>query len=133
MTLLRDTPRTRRWATWLAGLWSAAILVACLWPGEDIPDVDVPLADKWVHFVLFGVLSFLQALAAPARWWAALLLGAAFGAAVEGLQALTHPWLHRYGDVSDWVADLLGTVLGLLLFAGLRRILRPAPGTTPQF
>lgn len=126
MPFLRDTPQLRLAARWATRVWAAAILIACLWPGENIPEVDVPLADKWVHFVLFGTLAFLQALAAaPFRWGHVLLTGVVFGIGVEGLQAISHPWLHRYGDVSDAVADALGTVIGLLAFLALQRLRTP--------
>jgi glycopeptide antibiotics resistance protein len=94
-------------------------------PGEKIPKVDAPLADKWVHFALFGFLSVLQLLGArthsPRILRNVLLFGLAYGIAIEGLQGITHQWLHRYFDTTDMIADGLGTVLGIGLFLLLFR------------
>ena len=40
-------------------VWTLLIFIACFVPGKEIPDLRVPFADKWVHFILFGGFSFL--------------------------------------------------------------------------
>lgn len=114
----------------LAVIWTALIFVACLLPGRDIPDVSVPLIDKWVHFFIFGGFSFL--------WLCTLkqdelrngliifLLSVTLGYAVEWLQGsgITEG---RSFDLYDLLADSIGGLLGLLLFYALRRHSRPAP------
>ena len=52
------SPHRKRFL-WMAILWTIAIFVACLWPGNELPKSDVPFMDKWTHFVLFGVFAFL--------------------------------------------------------------------------
>ena len=47
--------RARLWAI----LWTLLIFVLCLYPGTELPKVDVPLADKWAHFIFFAIFSFL--------------------------------------------------------------------------
>jgi hypothetical protein len=56
-----------------------------------------------------------------------LLLGiclSAFGAAIEIVQAI--PWIHRYAELNDWVADSLSVAAVLLTAALVRRMRQPA-------
>ncbi len=88
-------------------------------PGEEIPEVNVPLADKWVHFVLFGVQTLLLLWAQPAgrkQIATGAFSVALFGVTVEVLQWITHPLLHRQFDVGDIAANVIGVVLGALIF-----------------
>ncbi len=108
----------------MAAVWTLAILAACLIPGREIPNVNVPLADKWVHFILFAVFSFLWLFlyrhASLKQGLYICLLSSAFGYVVELLQGsgLTRG---RSYDPFDWFADSIGGVLGMLLFFCLRR------------
>ncbi len=101
------------------------ILVACLIPGNEIPDVKVPLADKWVHFVIFGGFAFLwmcvyrKPNARKGVFMA--LLTAAFGYAVEWLQGSGITRGRSY-DLYDMLADSIGGIIGLAAFFLLRRI-----------
>ena len=106
-------------------LWTLLIFVGCFLPAKDIPDVNVPLADKWVHFILFGGFCFFWLLAFPdyrfrslAGWF---LAGVATGIAVELLQgALT--FLGRSADPYDVLADSIGAILGVILFFVVAKI-----------
>jgi VanZ family protein len=78
------------------------------------------LWDKAAHCLSFVVLALLGALAYPRRPWWLLAAGlAAFGALIEGVQAL--PAIHRDADMWDWVADVLGigAALGAARLLGL--------------
>ena len=106
--------------------WTAGIFLACLWPGKELPQSDIPFIDKWTHFVLFGVFTLLWLCAYPpprAKPWGRLLLMAAIatalGCLVEGLQSGL-PGLGRSGDVMDAVANAVGSVLGALGYWALR-------------
>ena len=78
--------------------------------------------DKVVH------LAACRLLVLPAALWRRVTLGllfiwlfvgaAAFGGAVELIQ----PYFSCIADVNDWVADMAGAALGLLLALGIRRI-----------
>ncbi|MGY1692078.1 VanZ family protein [Geodermatophilus sp. SYSU D01105] len=93
-------------------LVSLAVLFA---PGDDIP-VAPPGVDKLVHAALFA------ALALSGRWagvragvlTAFLLLYAAGSEVVQGLSPL-----ERSASVADWLADAVGVVAGILLWARL--------------
>lgn len=106
-------------AKFAAIVWTLLIFIACFIPGNEIPHLRVPFADKWVHFILFGGFSFLCMLAAPSIRWTKLvfigLLGGLFGWLVEELQGLL-AFLGRAKDVYDIYADAFGSLLGVVLF-----------------
>jgi VanZ family protein len=95
-------------------LVSLAVLFA---PAGDVPTAP-PGVDKLVHLLLFA------ALAVSGRWaglprapLAGLLV--LYAAVSEVLQGL--PALGRSASVADWVADVAGVLLGLLLWGLLSR------------
>ena len=71
-------------------------------------------------FMPFGLL--LGALLGLRRWWVVWLAGSVTSAAIESIQ-LAIPG--RWSTLQDWVLNTLGTALGLLVLAALRR--RTAP------
>lgn len=113
------------WAKRAAWTWASFLLIACLIPAVEVPKVDVPLADKWVHFVLFGGQTFLAlaALRNPSRKniFLTIALCALGGVLVEVLQLMTHAWFHRAFEVMDMVADAVGVVIGWILFGLLQK------------
>ena len=133
----RPAVRFQRWARPAAIVWTLVILGACFLPGSEIPDLRIPLADKWVHFVLFGVFAFLWLLAFPTRTALRLLavfvISVAFGYGVELLQGALRPWLGRSYSGMDAVADAVGGALGTAAFwLSHRRTFRPTlPLTEP--
>lgn len=102
--------------------WTLLLLVLCFIPGNEIPDLKVPFIDKWVHFVLFGIFSFLWLSAFPGIGLPRLLLVLAaailLGWLVELLQGQLK-FLGRNQDNMDTLADSIGGLLGVLLFAFL--------------
>jgi VanZ family protein len=117
--------RAPRWARPVAIGWTLLILGACFLPGSEIPNLRVPLIDKWVHFILFGVFAFLWLRAYPSRKPARLLgiflIAAIFGYGVEVLQGALRPWLGRSYSGGDAVADAIGGALGVGAFYIYRR------------
>jgi VanZ family protein len=105
-------------------IWTAFIFFACLIPGRDVPNVSFPLADKWVHFIIFGGFSFL--------WLTTLkttnarkrilifLLAVLTGYLVELLQGSGITSGRSY-DLWDVLADSIGGALGVGLFYLLSR------------
>lgn len=112
-------PRTSR----IALFWTLLILLACLIPGREVPDVQVPLADKWVHFVLFAAFSFLWICTFRRTGLKAGLivglLSVLFGYVVELLQGSGITEGRSY-DLYDVLADGIGGLLGLAVFFLLR-------------
>ena len=103
----------------IAILWTLLIFIACLLPANEIPHVDIPLIDKWVHFVLFGGLSFLCLCSAPrvkrSSLMLAFLLSSGYGWLMEILQAIFVSLGRSYENL-DIVADCIGAMLGVGLF-----------------
>ena len=95
------------------------LTVAMLWPLEAPPPAPEG-SDKLVHFIAFAALAF--PLARTGRFGLLpLFIGAsAFGGAIELIQ----PSFNRSTDVNDWVADIVGVIIGIgcgLLYRRLRK------------
>jgi VanZ family protein len=113
-----DSPYKKQ-ARSIAMLWTLLIFVGCLYPGRELPHVQVPLIDKWTHFVIFGVFAFLWLCARPAYTRKSLLLhfliATGMGMFIELLQGLL-TFLGRSMELMDVVADSVGSMLGIALF-----------------
>lgn len=87
-------------------LWSVVILILCLMPKSDLPETplfNIPYFDKWVHVVLFFVLSLTLLFAIPSRFWIVILIGIGYGAFIEILQLIiptgrTAEWIDLFAD-----------------------------------
>lgn len=115
---LPDSPYTKL-ARFIASLWTLLIFVGCFFPARELPHVDVPFMDKWTHFVLFGVFSFLWLCARPKTNTGNLLyilvISVALGCLIEVLQGqLT--FLGRSMELMDAIADSVGGLLGIAAF-----------------
>lgn len=101
-----------------------------------VPYVDrFPLRDKGIHFVEYAVLGWLCARAAHRTWpdqsllrvgGFAFLVAAGWGLSDELHQAFVPG---RMAEVSDWVADALGSAAGVLGSHALRRPGRKGGGS----
>lgn len=105
-------------------LWTLFILVGCLFPGRELPHTSVPFADKWTHFVMFGLFTFLWLLAldsiSRARLVKVFVIATLYGAVVEILQGLL-AFLGRSAELMDAVADAVGALLGVLVYVACAR------------
>ena len=91
---------------------------------RDVPvvmQVDIPLADKWGHMVAYMVLtlclaadSYRARLSARTIYILALLVPLAYGGLMEWIQFYCPP---RACELLDWIADGIGAVVGVALFA----------------
>lgn len=79
----------------------------------------LPLADKWAHFILFGIFSFLWLCSFPGKpitfSLLILVISIATGWLVEVIQGqLT--FLGRSQDNMDTLADGIGGLIGILFY-----------------
>lgn len=118
-TIFTKASSFKKQARLAATLWTLLIFIACLWPGKELPHSDIPLIDKWVHFVMFGGFSLLWLCAFPSVRFRQLAMvfaaGCIAGYLVEILQGAL-PALGRSKDNLDIVADGIGSLLGVLAF-----------------
>ena len=87
----------------------ASITVLSLYPVASLPEV--PGSDKTHHFIAYALLMFPVALAKPKYWlWIGLLL-IAWSGAIELIQ----PYVNRYGEWLDLLANATGLAVGVVL------------------
>lgn len=114
----------KRSARVLAILWTLLIFFLCSIPGNELPEVDIPLVDKWAHVILFGMFAFLWLCGYPGRNFRFLLIvfliSVFLGWLVEYIQG--HWVINRSQDNMDIVADAIGGAVGILLFYMLSRL-----------
>ncbi len=103
----------------VAVLVSLAVLFA---PPSDVPD-SPPGVDKVVHAALFLLLAVTGRWAGVRRAGLAVVL-VVYAAGSEALQGLDV--VGRSASVADWLADVVGVLAGLALWAALVRRRRPA-------
>lgn len=94
-------------------VWTLLVLTATHWPNPNI-DLDPLGGDKTVHFVAYGIWGALAV-----RGWARSFRQAAGAASLGGMLAaldeVTQPFFGRHADTADWMADLLGLLIGVAM------------------
>ena len=102
---------------WLAIVAHISATVAMLWPSPDLPDIDVPMVDKWAHFFVFWGLYNLWASALQNRGHIlGLTLKLVFALFFYGIivEVIQEYWyVSRTGDLMDVLANTIGILLGL--------------------
>ena len=96
-----------------------ALTVTMLWPMEAPPPAPEG-SDKLVHFIAFAALAFPLARTGRFGLLPVFIGASAFGGVIELIQ----PSFNRSTDVNDWVADVVGVILGIgvgLLYRRLRK------------
>jgi len=86
-----------------------SIATLSLWPAHHLPNV--PGTDKTHHFIGYGALMFPSALKQPKYLFAIALSFIAFSGAIELIQ----PYVNRYGEWLDMLANAVGLICGWLL------------------
>ena len=95
------------------------LTIAMLWPLEAPPPAPEG-SDKLVHFIAFAALAFPLARTGRFGLMPVFISASAYGGIIELLQ---HSF-NRSADVKDWIADIIGVVLGIgcgLLYRRMRR------------
>jgi VanZ family protein len=95
---------------------TTVLTVAMLWPLEAPPPAPEG-SDKLVHLIAFAALAFPLARTGRFGLLPVFVGASAFGGAIELIQ----PSFNRSADVNDWVADVVGVVMGIGLGLLYRR------------
>ena len=97
---------------------SLTLTVAMLWPLVALPPAPEG-SDKLVHFIAFAALAFPLARTGRFGLMPVFIGASVYGGAIE----LVQPSLNRSADINDWVADIVGVVIGIgcgLLYRRMR-------------
>ena len=108
------------WSTWVA------LTYLFLMPVEFLPPDVFDWWDKLQHALAFGVLTLLGLVVYGRNSTSIMRMTIAmafYGVLVEVLQALSG-W--RYGEFSDWIADLVGVAIAWGIFAYLQKNVNPS-------
>lgn len=103
------------WA-WLTLVTLVAITLISLWPLSKLPAV--PGGDKLHHIVAYAVLMFPVALRKPVCWQLVGLFFVFWSGIIEMIQ----PYVNRYGEWLDLLANALGMLCGVVIAEMLMRI-----------
>ena len=95
-------------ANWLSGAIALAIIGLSLSPLAQLPDV--PGSDKTHHVIAYAVLAIPTAIAMPRKVWMIALLYICLGGVIELIQ----PYVNRYGEWLDFIANMTGVLIGLV-------------------
>jgi len=108
-------------------VWTIITMGLMLGSGSGFPGSQITGSDLVVHFGIFGIWAFLisQSFYKQAQWpvlkfhrgFFVLVLGVLLAAGTEALQGFLL-W-SRSADLGDYVADVLGLLVGLLVFERL--------------
>ena len=90
------------------------ITILSLWPLATLPPV--PGTDKTHHFIAYAVLMLPTALRKPKYW----LLIALLFVFCSGMIEMVQPFVNRYGELKDMLANITGLLCGLFLAEILR-------------
>ena len=116
-------PAISWWRTLPLVVATLAVTVMLLSPGGIAP-TGPPHTDKVTHALFFAVLAYCSRYARIPVVWTLVWL-AVYGAGTEVLQE--NVAVRRSGSVWDWCADVAGVLIGLGVFALVRRRTRTAP------
>jgi VanZ family protein len=96
---------------------ATVLTVAIFWPLE-VPPPAPEGSDKVVHFIAFAALAFPLARTGRLGLLPVFIGASAFGAIIELIQ----PTFNRSAELSDWIADTLGALIGIGLGLAYRRV-----------
>lgn len=101
----------------ISALILLSIIVLSLYPLETLPSV--PGSDKTHHFIAYGTLAFPMAFSRPKYWFFYILFFLLCGGLIELIQ----PYVNRYGEWLDMLANTVGLLLGTVIGIITRKLL----------
>ena len=96
---------------------TTVLTVAMLWPINQLPP-GPDGSDKVVHLIAFAALAFPLARTGRIGLTPVFVGASVFGGLIEVIQ----PSFGRSADMQDWIADIAGVALGILLALLYRRL-----------
>lgn len=96
---------------------TAVLTVAMLWPINQPPPAP-DRTDKLVHLIAFAALTFPLARTGRIGLIPVFVGASAFGGLIERIQ----PSFGRSADMQDWIADITGVALGIVLALLYRKL-----------
>ena len=93
------------------------LTVAMLWPITAPPPAPDG-SDKLVHLAAFAALAFPLARTGRFGLVPVFVAASAFGGIIELIQ----PSFGRSADIQDWIADILGVILGIVCALAYRKL-----------
>ena len=96
---------------------TAVLTMAMLWPINHPPSAP-DRSDKLVHLIAFAALAFPLARTGRFGLVPVFIGASAFGGLIELIQ----PSFGRSADMQDWIADIAGVGLGIVLALLYRRL-----------
>ena len=101
----------------LTFIMTTVLTVAMLWPIHQ-PPPSPDGSDKVVHLIAFAALAFPLARTGRFGLIPIFIAISAYGGIIEVLQ----PSFGRSADMKDWIADIAGVALGIVLALLYRRL-----------
>lgn len=86
-----------------------SIATLSLWPASQLPSV--PGSDKTHHFIGYAALIFPTAITKPKNYFFIILGFLLFSGSIELIQ----PYVNRYGEWLDMLANAIGLGFGFIL------------------
>ena len=87
---------------------AVAVIIAMLWPIEDQPSAPEG-TDKLIQLIAFAALSFPLARTGRFGLLPIFITASIFGGIIELIQ----PNFNRGADINDWIADIIGIIIGI--------------------
>ena len=117
LTLIKNHPSL---AYALSGMVAVGIIWLSLTPLDELPPV--PGGDKTHHLIAYSALAFPTALAKPRLIVPLAMPYIAMGGVIEWIQ----PYVNRYGEMLDFLANTAGVIIGSWAGWAFNRWIDPA-------
>ena len=118
--------RFARRAWMLLAVYWIALIIGTHLPPQTLTAPDVEISDKTIHLLAYCGLSFLAAVVWRSRFGKFKLLagiGLLVGlSAFAAIDEYTQSYVGRSCDFGDWVFDVIGVAIGLVVFRALLTI-----------
>ena len=100
----------------LSVLMLLMITALSMHPLENLPEA--PGSDKTHHLIAYAALAFPTALRQPNQWQSVIIGFALY----SGLIELIQPHVNRYGEWMDFLANISGLFIGIMLALATNKI-----------